>query len=169
MAISAHVENVVRVASTDLDGDRNLVIGLSKIKGVGYNLSKCIIHAMNMKETTLVKDLSEEKIREIEKIIEDPTAAGIPTWAINRQKDYITGKNIHLTGADLAIAVRDDINRLKKIRSYRGIRHETGQPTRGQRTRSSFRSGATLGVQRKKAVAPAAAPAAGAKKEAGKK
>lgn len=166
MAISSHVENVVRIASTDLDGDTQVVVALSKIKGVGYNLGKAIIHVAGIKDGTILKELSEDKITRIEKIIEDPVAAGIPSWAINRQKDYVSGKNLHLVGADLAIMIRDDINRLKKIRSYRGIRHETGQPTRGQRTRSSFRSGTTLGVQRKKVVAP---PAAAGAKEAPKK
>lgn len=48
-----------------------------------------------------------------------------------------------------------DIRRLKKIRSYRGLRHATGQPTRGQRTKSHFRAHGkkkAVGVQKKKSV-----------------
>ncbi len=40
---------------------------------------------------------------------------------------------------------------MRKIRCYKGIRHETGQPVRGQRTRSSFRTQKTVGVVKKKA------------------
>jgi small subunit ribosomal protein S13 len=49
------------------------------------------------------------------------------------------------------MALREDLNRLRKTRSYRGIRHELGLPVRGQRTKSSFRTGRTIGVSRKKA------------------
>ncbi|MCK4555454.1 MAG: 30S ribosomal protein S13 [Candidatus Aenigmarchaeota archaeon] len=150
MAIAKHIENIVRVAGTDLDADKSIVMALSKIKGVGYPLSKCILHVISLKEETKLKDIGDDKIKEIEKVIENPIAAGIPSWAINRQKDYVSGDDMHLTGADLQITLRDDINRLKKIRAYRGIRHERGLPTRGQRTRSSFRGGASLGVSRKK-------------------
>ncbi len=150
MAIAKHIENIVRVAGTDLDADKSIVMALSKIKGVGYPLSKCILHVISLKEETKLKDLGDDKIKEIEKVIENPIAAGIPSWAINRQKDYVSGDDLHLTGADLQITLRDDINRLKKIRAYRGVRHERGLPTRGQRTRSSFRGGASLGVSRKK-------------------
>ena len=49
--------------------------------------------------------------------------------------------------------LRDEINILKKIRSYRGIRHERGLPVRGQRTRANSRTGLTLGVSKKRALA----------------
>ncbi len=45
---------------------------------------------------------------------------------------------------------RDDINLMKMIRCYKGIRHEQGQKVRGQRTRSNGRTGMTMGVIRKK-------------------
>ena len=47
--------------------------------------------------------------------------------------------------------LRDDINVMKKIRSYRGIRHERGLPVRGQRTRAHGRVGLALGVSRREA------------------
>ena len=69
---------------------------------------------------------------------------------LNRRKDPVTGEDMHLSESDLTMGVRQDIEFLKKIRAYRGIRHELGLPVRGQRTRSSFRKGRTVGVQRKK-------------------
>jgi small subunit ribosomal protein S13 len=61
-----------------------------------------------------------------------------------------TGKDVHVVGSKLAISLREDVNTLRKIRAYRGIRHESGLPVRGQRTKSSFRTGGTLGVRRKR-------------------
>ena len=83
MAISKNIENIMRIAGTDLDADKSIVMALSKVRGVGYPLSKCILHVIALKEATKLKDLSDDKIKEIEKVIEDPVAAGIPSWAIN--------------------------------------------------------------------------------------
>jgi len=69
---------------------------------------------------------------------------------LNRQKDYYSGAAKQLLGSDLNMAIDDDINRMRKIRCYRGIRHETGQKVRGQRTKSTGRRGSTVGVSRKK-------------------
>ena len=70
-----------------------------------------------------------------------------------------------MVGSEITIMLREDLNRLKKIRSWRGHRHEKRLPTRGQRTKNNGRFGGAVGVQRKDvAGAPAegAAPAAGA-------
>ena len=69
---------------------------------------------------------------------------------MNRRKDCYTGKDLHLIGADIDLTKREDINRLKKIRAYRGIRHELGLPVRGQRTRANGRRGLALGVSRRR-------------------
>ena len=73
-----------------------------------------------------------------------------PEWAINRQNDYESGADMHLIGNDLELTQKDDINRMKMIRCYRGIRHETHHKVRGQRTRSNGRHGLTMGVSKKK-------------------
>jgi len=53
-------------------------------------------------------------------------------------------------GPDWDVAVQDDINRMKRIRSYKGIRHEKGKKVRGQRTRSNGRKGLAVGVIKKR-------------------
>ena len=58
----------------------------------------------------------------------------------NRQKDLETGESKHLVSTDLDMRKDFDIRRLKKIRSYKGVRHTAGLPVRGQRTRSHFRT-----------------------------
>lgn len=153
----SRLENIVRVMNTDLDGDKTIAYGLTAIKGIHYNLSKAILYIAKIDDTKKIKDLTEKEIADIEKIIKSPVESKIPTWMINRRNDYVTGSNIHLTGTDIPMAVRDDVNRLRKIRAYRGIRHELGLPTRGQRTRSSFRKGEKVGVTKKKAAPQAAA------------
>ena len=77
----------------------------------------------------------------------------LPAFLINRRKDFETGEDEHLIGSNLEMKKEFDIRRLKKIRSYRGLRHAFGHPTRGQRTRSHFRSKGkkkAVGVKSKK-------------------
>ena len=89
---------------------------------------------------------------------------------LNRQNDLDSGADVMVFGPELAMNVREDINLMKKIRCYKGIRHETGQKVRGQRTKSNGRTGLTVGVTKKAAQAAAAAAKAeesGGKKEKG--
>ena len=81
-------------------------------------------------------DLTNEEIDKIEEFMKDPK---MHSFLMNRQKDFSTGEDYHYYGADLSLRNEFDIKRLKKIRSYRGIRHTTKLPVRGQRTKSNFR------------------------------
>jgi small subunit ribosomal protein S13 len=69
---------------------------------------------------------------------------------LNRQKDIVSGDNLHIISNDLIDTIRLDVEREKKTRSYRGIRHYLGLPVRGQRTKTSGRGGTTIGVSKKK-------------------
>jgi small subunit ribosomal protein S13 len=80
----------------------------------------------------------------------DQYSTKVPAWMTNRPKDVYTGESRHLLGVDVTMARDDDVNMMRKIRCYKGIRHETGQKVRGQRTKSTGRTGATVGVKKKK-------------------
>jgi ribosomal protein S13 len=96
------------------------------------------IYIIDLQKT--VKKLEESVLKYVEYA---------PAWAINRQNDYETGDDMHLLGNDLDIIQGDDINRMRMMRSYRGIRHETHHKVRGQRTKSNGRKGLACGVQKK--------------------
>jgi small subunit ribosomal protein S13 len=144
-------KGIVRIFGTDLKGDRSVELALTGIRGIGIMIARGIAHTINVSPQEKLGNLPDEKIEEIEEVLKHPHEHNIPSWMLNRRRDYTTGKDIHLVGADLIMTLRGDLNRLKKIRSYRGIRHELGLPVRGQRTKSSFRKGRTIGVSRKKA------------------
>ena len=108
--------------------------------------------------------LPPEQVERIKAIV-DNIDANMPIWMLNRRNDIYTGENRHLLGTDLILGVKEDINLMKKIRSYKGIRHERGQKVRGQKTRSTGRTGATVGVVRKKEAATAGGSAAPAEKK----
>lgn len=148
--VKVDLGQIVRIKRMDLHGESRVFHALSKIKGIGSNMAKAIASVAGMGGNRRIKDLSEGDIKKLEEIIDDPAKHGVPVRMVNRRRDYDSGKDKHVSGSDLTMSVRDDINRLKRIRAYRGIRHEYGLPVRGQRTKSSFRKGAGMGVSRKK-------------------
>lgn len=140
---------IVRMANTDIPGEKLTVFALTSIRGIGNRLSEIIMKKTDIPRKAKIGSLSDEEIAQLEELVMDISES--PEWLLNRQKDYWTGESVHLLSTDIEMNLREDINTLKKIRCYRGIRHENGQPVRGQRTRSNGRSGLTMGVSKQKA------------------
>jgi len=138
---------IVRLSNTDVQGDKTLVNGLTSIKGIGRHLSSIIIENSGLEWNLRVGNLTDDQITLLQQTIDKITEIA-PTWMLNHRKDYETGEDVHLIGPEIDLKLRDEINMMRKIRCYRGIRHEQGLSVRGQRTRSNKRSGLTLGVSR---------------------
>ena len=143
---------IVRIASKDLNGEKNVVLAMSDLKGIGIRLSETIIKKLQIDQNKKMGELSEEEIQEIRDFVESQEYEDVPAWMLNNRFDPITGKNMNLVTNDLDMQMQDNINAMKKMRSYRGIRHEGRHKVRGQRTRSNGRKGLSVGVQRKKEV-----------------
>jgi small subunit ribosomal protein S13 len=144
------VKGIVRIAEMDLDGNKKLRSSLLGIKGIGKTLANNITVCSGIDPEALLGSLDEEQIKKLEDIIKNPLNYGIPRYMLNRRKDPTTGEDMHLTSSQLRFTVKSDIDFMRKIRSYKGIRHELGLPVRGQRTRTSFRGGRAVGVAKKK-------------------
>ncbi len=143
------VKQLIRMGGVDIPGHKSLYYALRSIKGVGYSLSNAICNILNKNVHEKIGDMTDEDIKKVESILSNPAGYGVPSWMLNRRRDFISGVDGHLTGPDLMLRHEFDIKRLKGIKSYRGIRHAQGQPVRGQRTRSHFRHGQAVGVKRK--------------------
>ena len=139
---------IVRMANTDIDGQKNVVIGLQSIKGVGSRVAEIVVKKSGVDTTAKIGALSDADVKNLEESIVKYVEFA-PEWAINRQNDYETGADMHLLGNDLNIILEDDINRMRMMRSYRGVRHETHHKVRGQKTKSNGRKGLQLGVTKK--------------------
>lgn len=140
---------IVRVVNTDLDGHKLVKFGVASIPGIGNRLGEAVARELGAIGDKRLGDLTDEEIAQLTEKI-DALAETVPPWMLNRQHDFDTGHDTHLLGVDVGMVCKDDINRLKKIRCYKGLRHETGRKVRGQRTCSNGRRGMTLGVSRKK-------------------
>jgi len=148
-----------RVLKTDLEGNLPLSKALLKIHGIGFSTANAVCTILNIPKTKKAGVLTQQEVTSIEAFFAEKKA---PAWMYNHRKTFDTGEDSHLLGPDLKLTQEFDIKRLKKIKSYRGMRHALGQPVRGQRTRSHFRHGRAVGVLKSK-IAKAAAAAAPAK------
>ncbi|MFH1650010.1 MAG: 30S ribosomal protein S13 [Candidatus Woesearchaeota archaeon] len=144
--------HLVRIANTDLAGEKHLIVALTKIKGVSASFANAICIVSGFKKNTQTGSLTEAQAKKIEDTIREPSKYGIPAWMLNRRKDYETGQDMHLLGVDFDVIVDSDIKRQKKAKTYKGLRHQWGLPVRGQRTKSNFRKnkGKGLGVKKSK-------------------
>jgi small subunit ribosomal protein S13 len=157
-----HDENfnyIIRVVNTDINGESNIVQGLTQIKGIGRHMATFIADTAGVDRKIKFGNLPEPEIEKLKEILENIDEYA-PAWMLNYRKDVFTGENMHLISTDVNIRLRDDINMMKMVRSYRGVRHELGLKVRGQRSSSNGRKGLALGVSKRRE-----APAAAGKKE----
>lgn len=165
-----HFRGIIRIVGKDMPGQTTVRNSLRKIPGIGHNLAqsltRIVLSKSDFAQDELVGNLNDEQLKSFEDVIKNPQAHGVPAFLLNRPTDPESGKPIHRVMADLRFSVKQDIEKQVDMRSYRGWRHQLGQKTRGQRTRSTGRSGMTVGVLKKslKKQGTAAAPAAGEKK-----
>lgn len=151
--MAEEIQYRIRIAGKNLDGKKPIRQALSGVRGVGPSLANAIVKILQFDPNKQLGAFSDVDIKKIEDFLENPFKFNVPTWMVNRRKDWATGKDLHLVSADLEFTSNRDVDRLKAIKARRGMRHAMGLKVRGQRTKSTGRRGKTVGVSRKKAVA----------------
>ncbi|HIJ99113.1 TPA: 30S ribosomal protein S13 [archaeon] len=147
---------LVRFMRKDLPGEVIVERALRKIKGISFMTARAIRIKSGIPKLAKFGDLNESQLTTLSKVLEAPQKHNIPVWLLNRRKDLVIGVDSHKIEADLDLAQREDLQRMKRIRSYKGVRHILGLRVRGQRTRTTGRKGKTIGVAKKKKGAPGA-------------
>ena len=109
---------MARLAGVDLPNDKRVDIGLTAIYGIGRPTAQEILKKANVDPSIRVKDLSEEEVGAIRKIIDSE----------------------YEVEGELRREVSMNIKRLMEIGCYRGIRHRRGLPVRGQKTKTNART-----------------------------
>jgi small subunit ribosomal protein S13 len=109
---------MARIAGVDLPRTKRVEIGLTYIFGIGRKRSNDILSASGVSPDIRVKDLSEDDVRKISRVIEEQ--GGVE--------------------GDLRKEVSMNIKRLMEIGSWRGMRHRRNLPVRGQRTKTNART-----------------------------
>jgi small subunit ribosomal protein S13 len=109
---------MARISGIDLPPNKRVEIGLTYIFGIGRPSSNRILSTAGVSANTRVKDLSEDEVSRIRKVI---------------QEDF-------KVEGDLRKDTSQDIKRLMEIGCYRGLRHRRNLPVRGQRTHTNART-----------------------------
>jgi len=147
--MSKEFRHIVRIHGTDIDGSKKIVYGLSKIRGVGVSFANAVVKAAELKPDMRVGELTDAKVEKIEEIISEPSKYNLPTRLFDRRKDVDTGRDFHLIGPDLALKIKSDIDMMRELKTWKGVRHSLGLKVRGQRTRTTGRSGRAVSVMKK--------------------
>jgi small subunit ribosomal protein S13 len=142
-----------------VDGSKKLAHGLSKIRGVGINFAQAVAKTCQINPDARVGTLRDEDIQKIEAVINNPEKTGLPVFLYNRRKDLESGLDKHLHDPDVSLRTKMDIDFMKSIKCWKGIRHSWGLKVRGQKTRTTGRTGRAVGVRKKALIAAAAAAA----------
>jgi small subunit ribosomal protein S13 len=142
-------QHIIRFAGTDVEGTQPVTYALTNVKGIGIKIANAIVEKAGIDPETRMGFLSSAEVEKLEEIIKNPVKYDIPMWLLNRRKDLETGKDIHLLSSDLVLQTKNDIDQMKKIRSWKGVRHSYGLKVRGQRTRTTGRKGKAMGVKKK--------------------
>jgi small subunit ribosomal protein S13 len=108
---------MARLAGIDLPNDKRADIGLTYINGIGRSNVVQLLEKAKVEGSKRIKDLSEEEVNRIQKVLEGVVVEG-----------------------DLEREIAQNIKRLEEIGSYRGMRHRKGLPARGQNTRRNSRT-----------------------------
>ncbi|WP_136687742.1 30S ribosomal protein S13 [Halorhabdus amylolytica] len=135
----------VRIGQTDLDGTKSVERSLTDLNGIGQRAARIIAEDVGVDRRDTFGRLEDDQIEEIVERVEG-FAGDVPDWLANHRNDFFDGETTHETGNDLELTRREDINRMKMINAYKGVRHKRGQKVRGQRTKSTGRTEGTIGV-----------------------
>ena len=126
------------------------MFALKGIKGIGRRIANVVLKVAGIDLNKRAGQITEAEIDAINDVLARPTEHGIPKWMLNRQHCPRDGTWSHLVSSMVDTKAREDLEKLKKIKLHRGLRHFWGLKCRGQRTYATGRRGRTLGVTKKK-------------------
>jgi small subunit ribosomal protein S13 len=109
---------MLRISGVDIPEQKKVTYALCYIKGIGLHTAEKVVAETRISPEKRARDLTSEEIGKIQVTLDK-----------------------YLTEGDLRRKVMDDVDRLRRIKSYRGSRHSAGLPARGQRTRTNSRTG----------------------------
>ncbi len=109
---------MARISGVTIPADKQVWVALTYVYGIGPKSADDILKKINVERTARVKNLTDAEIGRIQDVI---------------NADF-------LVEGELQRMVSGNVKRLKEIKSYRGIRHTAGLPSRGQRTKTNART-----------------------------
>jgi small subunit ribosomal protein S13 len=109
---------MARISGVVIPDNKRIIISLTYVYGIGPTASTKILEKTKINPSTRTKDLTDQELSKIQEVINE----------------------YYVVEGDLQRVVTGNIKRLKDINSYRGTRHKSGLPSKGQRTRTNART-----------------------------
>uniref|UniRef100_A0A914Q9S6 Small ribosomal subunit protein uS13 n=1 Tax=Panagrolaimus davidi TaxID=227884 RepID=A0A914Q9S6_9BILA len=150
LIIPEKFQHIHRVMNTNIDGNVKIPFALTAIKGCGRRFAFIVCRKAGVDIHRRAGELTEDEMEKLTTVMLNPTQYKIPAWFLNRQKDIKDGTTAQLLSTTVESKLREDLERLKKCRNHRGLRHYWGLRVRGQHTKTTGRKGRTVGVSKKK-------------------
>jgi len=141
----ADFQGLLRVLNTNVNGARKVMYALCQIRGIGRRFANLICKKAEVDLNKRAGEITEEELEAIKLIIAQPLQFNIPEWFLNNQRDHKDGKTSQVVSNSLDTKLRDNLERMKKIRLHRGLRHFWGIRVRGQHTKTTGRRGKVVG------------------------
>merc|ERR1712093_586031 len=131
--------HIIRLVNTNIDGKEKIMFALTRIKGLGRRFAGLVCRKGEVDQSKRAGEFSVEKLEKLMEIVSNAQSYRIPIWFLNNQKEYVSGTQTQASAAQIDGLMRDTIERLKKTRSNRGLRHCWGVRVRGQHTKTTGR------------------------------
>lgn len=125
---------LLRIHGTNVNGNDKVMYAISRVRGIGRRMANMIVKKAEIDLNKRAGELTEEEMESLRAVMQNPAQFDIPVWFLNRRKDRKSGKNLHLVSNQIDAKLREDMERMKKIRLHRGLRHAWGLRVRGQHT-----------------------------------
>ena len=132
-------QHIIRVLNTNVDGREKVMYSLTKIRGIGRQFSNLVCKKAEIDLGKRAGELSAAELESLMVIVSNPRQFRIPDWFLNRKHDIKDGKFSQMVSNQLDTSLRNDLERLKKIRNHRGLRHYWQIRVRGQHTKTTGR------------------------------
>ena len=143
-------QHILRILGTNVDGRQKVMYAMTSVKGIGRRFSNIVCKKADVDMDKRAGELTQKEMDDLVNVVQNPNEYKIPSWMLNRRKDFKDGKTTQISSNQIDAKLRDDLERLKKIRNHRGLRHYWGIRVRGQHTKTTGRRGKTVGVSKKK-------------------
>jgi small subunit ribosomal protein S18e len=141
---------ILRLFNTNIDGKQKIPFAIRSVRGIGRRLAILVTQKAGLNPNARAGELSEEQLEKIVDVCSNPLNYSIPEWFLNRKRDPKEGKSSQMIANGIDTKLRDDLEKMKRMKLHKGLRHYFGLKVRGQHTCSTGRRGKIVGVEKKK-------------------
>jgi len=141
---------ILRLFNTNIDGKQKIPYAIRSVRGIGRRFAHLVTLKAGLNPNARAGELNDEQLEKIVDICNNPLKYSIPEWFLNRKNDPKEGITNQQIANGIDTKLREDLEKMKRMKLHKGLRHYFGLRVRGQHTCSTGRRGKIVGVAKKK-------------------